>query len=304
MSEALPDPDQVSEPPHELASAAEPTENPEAPAAPVEPPFEPAPEVEGAAAMEDPAPVEQADRDLEADPDPGVSAPAEPRPPSRSTLKVRGASHGTNRPALIPPIPIPVDAIEPDDAFQLRDSGDIAGLATSLARVGQLFPIDVRPRGGSFQVVSGFRRLAAVKFLQRATVLARVHEDLSDSDAWAFALAQALESRGLTVEEIEAVRDRLEELGQLTAMNRGLIEAALTVPGSDLEPEEMKAPGAAEEVDLDELAADLELRLTGISADLSLITDLWSQLENGPRQALLDQLRYYAELHAYLSRLR
>ena len=213
------------------------------------------------------------------------------------------AVRGPERPALIPPTSIAIDAIEPDDVFQLRDVGDVAGLATSLARVGQLFPIDVRPRGGSFQVIAGFRRLAALKFLQRGSVLARVHVGLSDTDAWVFALAQALENRSLTPDDIELAKMKLEDANQLTPMTRGLIDAAVTVPGSDLEPEDPNT-NAAEEVDLDELGADLEKRLVGISADLSLVTELWAQMDGPQRGALLEQLRYYGELHAYLSRLR
>jgi hypothetical protein len=223
-----------------------------------------------------------------------------PEPPVRARPSARGPA----RPGLMSATAVPIEDIEPDEQFRLREVGDVAGLATSMARVGQLFAIDVRPRGGSFQVVSGFRRLAALKFLQRGTVLARVHAGMTDAEAWVFALAQALETRALSPEEIAAVRDRLAEVGQLSSMTRGLIDAALTVPGSDLEPEDLNAAAQPEEVDLDELAADLEARLVGISADLSLVTDLWSQLDAEPRAKLLEQLRYYGELHAYLSRLR
>jgi len=237
-----------------------------------------------------------------APPSPGddaSAAPVRPEPPEPKRV-----ARAVERPALIRPLALSLEVIEPDDTFQLRDVGEVAALATSLARVGQLFAIDVRPRGGSYQVVSGFRRLAALRFLQRGTVLARVHENLSDADAWVFALAQALEARSLSADEITAARERLAARGALTPMLRGLIDAALTVPGSDLEPEGPAPADASQEVDLLELAVDLNERLVGISADLSLVADLWDELDAEPRQALLDQLRYYGDLHAYLARLR
>jgi ParB family chromosome partitioning protein len=208
------------------------------------------------------------------------------------------------RPALLSSTSLSIELIEPDAHFRLRPEGDVAGLATSLARMGQLLAIDVRPRGGGYQVVTGFRRLAALRFLQRGTVLARIHEGLTDSEAWVYALAEALETRALLPEEIQAVRARLDSEGALTTMARGLIDAAITAPGSDLEPEDRNAAEAADEVDLDELAQDLHARLNGISQDLALCTELWTALDPEPRAALLDQLRYYGELHAYLSRLR
>jgi ParB-like chromosome segregation protein Spo0J len=198
----------------------------------------------------------------------------------------------------VTPVVVPLAMVEEDETFKLREEGDVAGLATSIARVGQFVPIDVRPRGDKVQVITGFRRLEALRMLQRDQVLARMHEGMSDAEALVFALAQGLEQHALDREEVEALRDRLEAEGRLGAQAKGLIEAALVVPGSDLEPES----GVSEEVDLDELAADLEQRFSGISADFAAITDLWDELEEGPKAALLDQLRYYAELHDYLSR--
>jgi hypothetical protein len=80
-----------------------------------------------------------------------------------------------------------------------------------------------------------------------------------------------------------------------------LIDVALSPPGSDLNPEET-GPEPIEEVDLDELGASLLSRLNGISSDLALLPDFWTALDETKREALLDQLRYQAELHAYLSR--
>lgn len=64
-----------------------------------------------------------------------------------------------------------------DSAWRARqDEGDIAGLADSIARHGQLHPITVVEAGtGRFRLVSGARRLAACRMLQ-TSVLARCIE--------------------------------------------------------------------------------------------------------------------------------
>ena len=49
-----------------------------------------------------------------------------------------------------------------------------------------------RATGPRWQVVAGFRRMAAVRMLARERVLARLHAELSDGDAWGVALTQAL----------------------------------------------------------------------------------------------------------------
>src|SRR5579883_1714062 len=81
----------------------------------------------------------------------------------------------------VAPALIALDRIDTDEVFQLRPVGDTSLLATDLARLGQLFPVDVRLKPPDrFQVICGFRRIAALKFLQREKVLARLHTDLSD----------------------------------------------------------------------------------------------------------------------------
>ena len=85
-----------------------------------------------------------------------------------------------------------LDQLDADEAFRLRPEGDVSRLAQDVARLGQVFPVDVRLRGDRFQLVCGFRRVAALRFLQRDKVLARIHTELSDDDALLVALADAL----------------------------------------------------------------------------------------------------------------
>lgn len=114
---------------------------------------------------------------------------------------------------------VALEEISADEVFRLRPDGDVSALATSMGRLGQLAPIEVRPApacegaGPRWQVVAGFRRLAAVRLLARERVLARIHRDLADHDAWGLALAEALLHEPLCGPELAALRDRLQAQG-------------------------------------------------------------------------------------------
>ncbi len=192
------------------------------------------------------------------------------------------------------PVLISLDEVEDDAAFRLRDVGELARLATDIARLGQLYPIDLRPRGERFQVVAGFRRVAALRFLQRDRVLARVHAELSDDDALLMALAAAIDTEPASAEELQAAKERLESEGRLSPAAQDMLEKALA-HDEGLAPE-----GVEEEVDADELAEDVTVRLGEINQDLALLADVFSQLDAERKEELLKQLSYSAELVAYL----
>jgi hypothetical protein len=135
---------------------------------------------------------------------------------------------------------VSLDDIAEDDRFRLRPEGDVSALASSLGRLGQLVPIEVRPWPGAasdgprWQVVSGFRRLAALKLLHRDRVLARVHGALAEDEAWALALVQAILDEPLTATEIDALRARLDAEGAAPWASELLDEALVRAP---LDPE-------------------------------------------------------------------
>lgn len=199
---------------------------------------------------------------------------------------------------FVAPALIPLDRIDEDTDFLVRGGAeleDIAGLATDIARLGQLFPIDVRLRPPDrFQVITGFRRVSALRFLQREKVLARLHTDLSDADAMLMTLASAIHSKNVGLESLSAIRAALEESGRLSPSARDMLEKALS-SGDDLSPESVE-----EEVDADELAADVTVRLGQANQDLSLLADVFNELDETRREELLKQLRYSSELVAFL----
>jgi hypothetical protein len=64
-----------------------------------------------------------------------------------------------------------------------------------------------------YQLVAGFRRVAALRLLRRERVLARVHAELPDEDAWALALVQALLAEPLDRTAVAALQERLAAAG-------------------------------------------------------------------------------------------
>jgi ParB-like chromosome segregation protein Spo0J len=211
-----------------------------------------------------------------------------------------GAAH--DAPAFVPSHPapelIPLDRVDEAPLFQIRPLGDMSLLATDLARLGQLFPIDVRAKGPDrYQVICGYRRVAALKFLQRDEVLARVHANLSDDDALLMSLAAAIHGAPTSREELERFRGILEQEGRLSSRAVQMLDKALA-PDSGLAPESVE-----EEVEADELAADAAARLGEINQDLALLAEVFASLDPTLKEELLRQLRYSAELVAYLEGL-
>ncbi|AKQ65353.1 ParB-like nuclease domain protein [Myxococcus hansupus] len=193
---------------------------------------------------------------------------------------------------------LPLEKLQDDSGFKLRPEGDVSGLATDIARLGQLFPVDVRPAGDdSYQLVCGFRRVAALRFLKRDAVQARIHLRLTDEDALVMSLAEAIHATPVGPEVLEAKRDELEAQGRLSAAVRDMLEKALATEDT-LAPE-----GVEEEIDADEMAQEVAERLGAINQDLSLLADVFAALDESRKAELLMQLRYSSELVTYLEGL-
>lgn len=201
---------------------------------------------------------------------------------------------------FVAPALIPLERVDDDGFFRLRNPTeleDVAALATDIARLGQLFPVDVRLKAPDrFQVITGSRRVAALRFLQREKVLARLHTDVSDSDALLMSLASAIHSKNVGHEALAVARDGLEASGRLSAAARDMLDKALSQEEA-LAPEQVE-----EEVDADELAADVTMRLGLCNQDLSLLADVFSELDDARKEELLNQLRYSVELVTFLER--
>ncbi|HET6440648.1 MAG TPA: ParB N-terminal domain-containing protein [Anaeromyxobacter sp.] len=173
---------------------------------------------------------------------------------------------------------VPLEAIAEDATFRLREEGDVSVLAASLGRLGQLVPLEVRPLPGvvgpaRFQVVAGFRRVAALRLLRRERALARVHSQLSDDDAWGLALSLALLTEPLDRLDLESLRERLAAIAPWAtdAVDEALVHAPVDAALRDrfrafIEAKKCGEPPApADEVGLEERPlADDERELSAL----------------------------------------
>ena len=106
------------------------------------------------------------------------------------------------------------------------------------------------------------------------------------------ALAAAIHSEPVaTRASWRRCRERLVTEGRLTAAARDMLEKALPPTTIGLAPRR----AAEEEVDADELARDVTVRLGEINQDLSLLADVFTSLDDERRDELLKQLRYSAD---------
>ena len=234
---------------------------------------------------------------------------------------------------------VALDELSDDATFRLRDEGDVGPLATSMGRLGQLVPVELRPlpvgdsalagdaalpvaepRGegqgealapARYQIVAGFRRVAAARLLGRERVLARVHAALDDEDAWSLALAQALVTEPLLASELAALGERLEAerrapwAGELVgeAIARAPVDPKLRERFREFLERAAKAEGGeagSVEVTPEELAEDLAKRMFEVNQDLALAWSSWAELPAEGRRMIVAQARYVAELLAVI----
>ncbi len=201
-----------------------------------------------------------------------------------------------------------IDEIADDATFRLRETGDASELASSIGRLGQLEPIDVRPVPGPdgaprYQVLAGFRRLAALRLLQRERVLARVHEGLSDADAWALALAGPLFEEPLPPAALEALVPLVK--GRLPwaepALQAARRRAAGPAPAAAADAPPATAASAAAK-DPAAFVHRLAVKAFELNQDMAAAYEGWDRLPPGGRALVLEQVRYLARLLTLLER--
>jgi hypothetical protein len=210
---------------------------------------------------------------------------------------------------------VPLDAIAPDATFRLRETGDVSGLATAIGRLGQLEPLDLRllpsadGEGRRYQVVRGFRRLEALRLLQRERVLARVHEGLADADAWALALAGPLFGEAWSPAELEPlaapVKRWLPWAEPVLAAARKRASGAKAPPSAaaaPAPPSPAPSPAAPPPADPSAFAQRLAVRTYELNGEMALAYEHWGALPAEGRRLVLEQLRYLFRLYPLLDK--
>jgi ParB/RepB/Spo0J family partition protein len=90
----------------------------------------------------------------------------------------------------------------------------ISELAANLREKGQNTPLFVRPQGGGYELISGYRRLAALGFINAPTALCRIYRNLSDSAAYDLAVSENQDRNNLTDLERADICLRLQQGGK------------------------------------------------------------------------------------------
>jgi hypothetical protein len=189
---------------------------------------------------------------------------------------------------------VPLDEIAPDATFRLRDTGDVSDLAVAIGRLGQLRPVDLRPlprqdgEGKRCQVVAGFRRMEALRLLQRDRVLARVHPGLSDEEAWALALSGPAFGEPWRPADLDAVAARL----RVHLPWAGPVLAAARRRSGEKGPAPRPLPAA----DPAAFAHGLAVRAYELNGDVAAAYESWGALPPEGRRLVLEQLRYLVRL--------
>lgn len=111
-------------------------------------------------------------------------------------MKERDQKFSTTAKSTEEVVELPLEEIDTsDDAFCFRMNLSVKSLTADIEKNGQDFPVVVRPaEAATYQLVCGFRRVAALKELERETVKAIVR-DLSDDDAYRLSWAENQERK-------------------------------------------------------------------------------------------------------------
>jgi ParB/RepB/Spo0J family partition protein len=117
---------------------------------------------------------------------------------------------------------IEIGELTKDREFRYRADLDIDDLAASIRQDGQLVPIVVRRHDDKFQLISGFRRIAALRKLRRKKVQAKILSGVSDVQARRLSLLENLERNSLSTWDQVATAARFREQGM---KNREIAEA-------------------------------------------------------------------------------
>jgi ParB family transcriptional regulator, chromosome partitioning protein len=111
---------------------------------------------------------------------------------------------------------VSLDRIQPSPRNPRRGLANVEELAASIRSYGLLQPVVLRPHNGSYEVVAGHRRLAAVKELGWTEIPAVVRE-ANDSDAFLMTLVENLQRSDLSArEESRALETLVRERGWST----------------------------------------------------------------------------------------
>ena len=102
-----------------------------------------------------------------------------------------------------------------DDTFKSRINLYVEDLKESIKKEGQKIPVILRGNR-PYQIVSGFRRIRAIKDLNLGTVKAIIYPELSDVEAYKISMIENIQRQSITPLEIVLTCKRLKDQNMRT----------------------------------------------------------------------------------------
>jgi ParB-like chromosome segregation protein Spo0J len=186
-----------------------------------------------------------------------------------------------------------------DDTFQTRELANLEGLVKSIEVEGQQNPVLLRLKPDKkWQIIAGFRRIGAIKQLNRQEVKTRLFDELSDEEAVKLSILDNLYQEGLNRGEIKEYQEKLRVKGILNPDIESFLQGKMEVVAISPTPEkEAEEKGAEEEKAEEEQAKEEETEEEGVIYLEDLISEVYQRLSEAARG--LDQLYpYWKEVSA------
>jgi hypothetical protein len=160
-------------------------------------------------------------------------------------------------------------------------------LAANIRRYGQLTPVVVVREGEGYRLVTGFRRMAALKLAGATHVAIRVVPELDERTAAALYIAENCLPDGISS---KAVAHLAEQMGEDASPAFAAVLAEVQADDAEV----------VEEVYLEDIAEEARHHLAEGAAWVATLRPHWRELEAADRQPLVDLITYFARVQARL----
>ncbi len=187
----------------------------------------------------------------------------------------------TSIPAVGQVVRMPLSEIVYDLSSAPRVPTEVKRLAQNLKRFGQQTPIVCFERGGQYHLVSGYRRMVALKEAQFTHVNVRLTPELDPETAAALYIAENCLVRGVSLSEVR----RLETLVKNRQGFAGPLQ--LVIEDDDTLEEEMT---------LSEVAEETRHHLSEAAAWITALRPHWRDIDPKQRTSLVSLIRYLAQM--------
>lgn len=176
---------------------------------------------------------------------------------------------------------VPLAAVGFDPREAPRPVRDVARLAANIKRFGQLTPVVVRPSDHGLQLVTGYRRMAALQVAGFTHVVVRIIPDLDDATAAALYVAENCLQGGVSSNAVRRLAERLQ----------GAPGFSTILPLVVADDEE-----AVEEVYVEDMSREAHQNLAEGAAWIAALRPYWGDLDAAERGGLEDLLTYFAKV--------